>query len=171
MSDQIEVPTVREASQGGLRDRPDRDLPMIAAHWLTQGLDSPELREMAALGRADQVEARRLLPAVMRSLNVPLVERDSPWEDDPWRGCWYQIVWARCEIGYKLSALAAAQHVLEVVGDVPALWDAGRGADLQNLIQDWDARPDQRPAIEKSILDVLTSLNEQDVPPLIGNDL
>ena len=125
---------------------------------------------MASLGRADQVEARRLLPAVMRSLNVPLVERDGFWEDGPWRGYWGHIVWARREIGYKLSALAAAQHVLEVVGEVPALWDAGRGADLQSLILDWDARPDQRPAIEKSIVDVLASLNEEDVLPLIANE-
>ncbi len=84
--------TPEQASRG--RVIPDGDLPMLAAHWLVDGHDSPLLRELAALTRRDATEARRLFGAVLAELGHPVAAIDQPYDELPWRGHWEQIRWA-----------------------------------------------------------------------------
>lgn len=84
--------TPEQASHG--RVVPDADLPMLAAHWLVEGYDSPLLREMAGLSRRHSTEARQMFEAVLAELGHPVVAIDSPYEELPWRGYWEQIWWA-----------------------------------------------------------------------------
>ena len=109
------------ASRGGADDVMDEVLPMLAAQWLIDGWDSAQLRDLAAMSRKEAREgARRQLAAVLASLGFDLRPVATfPWEELPWRGYWALIVWARDEMDRRLSPYAAAQRVLEVVGDVP----------------------------------------------------
>ena len=78
---------------------------MLAAHWLVEGYDSP-----------------------VRTITTP-------YDELPWRGYWEQIRWAVGQMDKTHTAYASAQHVLEVLSDVPDLWDPGRGTDLVNLLE------------------------------------
>jgi hypothetical protein len=156
----------RDAAQGGLYGVPDQEVPLLAAQWLAEGYDSTELRELAALSSADRVEARRGLPAALASIGFAVIERDSPWEEVPWRGYWGQILWSVREIDHKLTAYSAAQQVLEVLGDVPDLWEPGGGEALEALIVSWDERPADRPAIEAKLRAHLARLRADLVPAL-----
>lgn len=165
MSKSTEVPTPRRAAQSGLRHRPDSELPLIAAEWLVSGLDGPELVELACLGRSERIEARRLLPAVLSSLGFPMREQDDPRSDKPWRGHWGQVEWAVREIDSKLTPFAGAQHVLQVLGDEPDLWEAGGGDSLYQLVAEWNSQTDRRSEIDTALRGRLTSLREDQVPP------
>ena len=67
----------------------------------------------------------------------------------------------------RLSPYAAAQRVLEVVGDVPELWEPGRGERLMSMLREWDAQPDRRDALDDDIRALLRSLKADTVPPLL----
>jgi hypothetical protein len=157
------------ASRGGANDVLDADLPMLAAQWLIDGWDSDLLRDLAAMSREEaRGGARRRLAAVLASLGFELRPiATSPWEELPWRGYWGLIAWARDEIDRRLSPYAAAQRVLEVVGDVPELWEPGRGEALMSLLQEWDARPVRRDGLDDDIRALLGSLRADQVPPLL----
>jgi hypothetical protein len=72
----------------------DADQPMLAAHWLTCGHDSPLLRELAGLTRSQAIEARHMFDAVLAELGHPVVSIDSPYHQLPLRGCLDRICWA-----------------------------------------------------------------------------
>jgi hypothetical protein len=166
--DPDDVPTVEEAAWTGLQDEPDYALPTIGAHWLASGLDSPELLALACLGSTDGIEARHLLPDVIRSLGYePLIDRETARDDDlAWRGQWARIAWAVREIDGKLTVFAAAQYLLQVLDDEPDLWQPGRGDRLQRLVSGWDEQPERRPDIEPMLRAYMAALQEDDVPPV-----
>lgn len=124
--------TPDEASRGGAEDLLDEDLPMLAANWLAAGWDSEPLRHLAGMSAKDaQAGGRSQLPEVMASLAYDLQRSGaSRWEELPWRGYWGFIAWARNQMDQRLSPYAAAQRVLEIVGDVNELSaPAGRDPD------------------------------------------
>jgi hypothetical protein len=144
----------------------DEDLPELAAQWLVAGYDSPALRELAGLTRRDAMEASQLVPEVLAELGHPIVASDFPYEYLPWRGHWEGIWWAVDQMDKTHSPYASAQYVLEIFGDVPGLWEPGRGDELMRLLRDWDENRDERRAIGDKIRDHLRSLRETDVLPL-----
>jgi hypothetical protein len=139
---------------------------MLAAQWLADGYDSPLLREIAGLSRREATEARQLFDAVLAELGHPVVATDSPYDDLPWRGYWDQIWWAVDQMDQTHTPYASAQRVLEVLSDVPDLWEPGRGQDLQSLLQQWDEQRGRRDELTERIRSHLRSLRESDVPPL-----
>jgi hypothetical protein len=156
--------TPEQAARG--RVVPDRDLPMLAAEWLTKGWDGPKLRELAGLTTRDVNEASELLPQVLAELGHPVSTVDNPWDDLPWRGYWDHIWWLVNEMDRSHSPYASAQRVLEVASDVPDLWEPARGDALMQLLRDWDGRAQDRAAIGDQIRAHLRSLSEDQVPPL-----
>jgi hypothetical protein len=156
--------TPEQASHG--RVIPDADLPMLAAQWLVEGYDSPLLREMAGLSRRQSTEARQMFEAVLAELGHRVGATDSPYDELPWRGYWEQIWWAVDQMDKTHSPYASAQRVVEVLSDVPDLWDPGRGEDLMRLLQRWDEQRDRRDDLTELIRANLYSLRESDVPPL-----
>ncbi|CAN5268642.1 hypothetical protein BH09ACT11_BH09ACT11_13010 [soil metagenome] len=148
----------------------DDDLPGLAAQWLVEGYDSPLLRELAGLTRREAMQARQLLPQVVAELGHPITANDFPYEGLPWRGYWEGIWWAVDQMDKTHSPYASAQHVLEILGDLPDLWEPGRGEELMKLLRDWDATRGDRPAIADRIRVHLRSLRETDVPRLSASD-
>ncbi|TWD73446.1 hypothetical protein FB561_7337 [Kribbella amoyensis] len=73
--------TPRELSQG--HQVADADLPLLAAHWLADGYDSPTLRELAGLTHRDGQEARTLRDTVLAELGHPIKLITSPYEGLP----------------------------------------------------------------------------------------
>lgn len=59
---------------------PIEDLPMLAAAWLTAGLDTPTLRELAGL-RSDDRSAAGLWPDVLAELGTALPVPDPSSSD------------------------------------------------------------------------------------------
>jgi hypothetical protein len=156
--------TPEQASHG--RPIRDADLPMLAAHWLTQGYDSPLLRELAGLSHNQATEAREMFGAVLAELGHPIAQSDWPYEQLPWRGCWEEIWWAIDRMDKTHAPYASAQRVLEVLGDVPDLWGPGHGEELMTLLNLWDQHPERRQELNGRIRAHLRSLREGDVPPL-----
>lgn len=157
------------ASQGGAEDVMDEDLPMLAAAWLAEGWDSDELRDLAAMSRQEAREAAmRCFPAVLSSLGFEMEPgARSPWEELPWRGHWGLIRWARNEMDGRLSPYAAAQRVLEVVGDVPELWEPGHGEALMSILREWDREPTRRDDLDEQIRRLIGALKAEHVPALL----
>jgi hypothetical protein len=149
--------TPEQASQGQLL--PDRELVMLGAHWLAAGYESAALLELASLGRADLSEARALFEAALTELGHPRAMREHAWH-----GHWGFIDWARSQVDRTHSPYAAAQRVLEVIGDVPGLWEPGRGPELTSLLSQWDANVDDRLAIDDEIRAHLWSLRADECP-------
>lgn len=89
------------------------------------------------------------------------------FEELPWLGYWDQIAWAKEQVDRLLAPYAAAQHVIEVAGDVPDLWVPAGGERLMSLLRDWDEYPAERYGINDQIREHLRLLCEEDVPPLI----
>lgn len=57
---------------------PAEELPMLAAHALVDGRDSPALRELAGLPRrSDPVEVRALYVLALRELGIPLPDEET----------------------------------------------------------------------------------------------
>ncbi|WSB49182.1 hypothetical protein OHA00_18480 [Streptomyces cellulosae] len=57
---------------------PPEELPMLAAHALVDGLDSPALRELAGLQRSsDETEIRELYVQTLHELGVPLPDEEA----------------------------------------------------------------------------------------------
>lgn len=157
-----------EASRSGALMR-DEDLAMLAAVWLAQGFDSPELRELAGLTRDEsRTSGARLLPGVLASLGWPMRDLSGSPEELPWRGYWHEIAWAKEQMDRLVTPYAAAQRVIEVAGDVPDLWIPAGGERLVAHLRDWDEYPADRREIDDQIRRHLRSLREQDVPPLIS---
>lgn len=115
--------TPEQASQGQLLS--DRELVMLGAHWVAAGYESPALLELASLGAADLSEARGLFETALAELGHPRATLV-----DAWHGHWSFIDWARKQVDRTHTPYAAAQRVLEVIGDVPELWEPGRGPQL-----------------------------------------
>ncbi|MGW6200728.1 hypothetical protein ACWF0M_31595 [Kribbella sp. NPDC055110] len=155
--------TPEQASRG--RAVRDADLPMLAAHWLVEGYDSPLLRELAGLTRRQSTEARQMFEAVLAELGHPVLVINNPYDELPWRGHWEHICWAVDQMDKTHTAYASAQRVLEVLSDVPDLWDPGRGTDLVNLLDQWNEHRDRRNELTDLIRSHLQSLRESDVPP------
>ena len=151
--------TPERASQGQLL--PDRELIMLGAHWLAAGYESPALLELASLGPADLSEARSLFEAALTELGHPRAATD----EDAWQGHWGFIDWARSQVDRTHSPYAAAQRVLEVIGDVAGLWEPGRGSELMSLLNKWDASEAERSALDDGIRAYLWSLKPDDCPP------
>jgi hypothetical protein len=112
------------------------------------------------------MQARQLLPQVVAELGHPVTANDFPYEYQPWRGYWEGIWWAVDQMDKTHSPYASAQYVLEILGDVPDLWEPGRGGELMQLLSDWDENRGDRPAVADRIRAHLRSLRETDVPPL-----
>jgi len=161
--------TPEQASRGAAEDCRDEDLARLAAEWLADGWDSEPLRELAAMSSKEAREgARGRLEGVLVSLGFERLRiTTSPWEELPWRGYWSVIAWARDEMDGRLSPYAAAQRVLEVLGDVPDLWEPGQGDVLMGLLARWDEAPDERSDAEQGIRELLRSLRAEAVPPLL----
>jgi hypothetical protein len=64
------------------------------------------------------------------------------------------------------SPYASAQRVLEVLDDVPDLWEPGGGQRLMTLLARWDDHRDQRDELTEHIRTHVRSLAESDVAPL-----
>ncbi len=62
---------------------PPEELPMLAAEWLAAGLDTPTLRELAALSRGDR-SAAGLWPDVLAELGIALPVLDPRRVLAPW---------------------------------------------------------------------------------------
>jgi hypothetical protein len=108
------------------------------------------------------------MPAVLDSLGHSPIDGGS-WDSSPWRGYWTSIGWAVREMDRKLSPYAAAQRVIDVVGDVPDLWEPGRGDQLFALLRAWDDQTRDRSEIAVELRNLLRSLHRDDVPPLRGS--
>lgn len=156
--------TPEQASHGRLVK--DQDLPMLAARWLTQGFDSPTLREIAGLPARQGTEARQSFSIALSELGYPVPVSDVPWDDLPWRGYWDSIWWAVDRTDKTHSPYAAAQHVIEILDDVPDLWGPGHGDELAAVLAEWDENPDRRTELDDRIRTHLRSLREDDVPSL-----
>lgn len=89
--------TPAQAASGSVDLVPISRWPMLAAHWLAAGFDSPQLREYAGLAEADVTEARELMPAVLESIGLHVVTVDELAE--------------RCRV-----ALAVVQRDLDATG-------------------------------------------------------
>jgi hypothetical protein len=150
--------TPEQASQGQLL--PDRDLVMLGAHWLATGYESSALLALASLGPSDLSEARALFETALMELGHPRASME-----EAWHGYWGLIDWARSQVDRTHSPYAAAQRVLEVIGDVPGLWEPGRGQALMSLLHRWDANLAERPALDDEIRTYLRSLKADDCPP------
>ena len=157
--------TPEQASHG--RVVKDAELPALAAQWLTQGFDSPTLREVAGLTRREGTEARQAFATVLQELGYPPPGSHFPWDERPWRGYWESIWWAVDRMDKTHTPYAAAQNILEILGDVPDLWEPGGGEKLASLLAGWDTRPVERRTAEDQIRAHLRSLREDAVPPLI----
>jgi hypothetical protein len=150
--------TPEQASQGQLL--PDRELVMLGAHWLAAGYESPALLELASLGAADLREARGLFETALTELGHPRAG-----SVDGWHGHWSFIDWARNQADRTHTPYAAAQRVLEVIGDVPELWEPGRGPEIMSVLNQWDVNLADRPALDDEIRTYLWSLSADDCPP------
>jgi hypothetical protein len=125
-----------------------RDLPMIAAQALARGVDSPALRELAGLGRADARDAADLLTRALQELGRPL------------RGP-QQVRWDRARrlagdvVAGALSAADGAERIAALLCEADHRDDHGRACDLatrfEMLSLDWDDYPGQRPTIVEEI--------------------
>ncbi|KRC66547.1 hypothetical protein ASE12_18285 [Aeromicrobium sp. Root236] len=157
--------TPEQAAQGRIVE--DRDLPMLAAQWLTEGWDSPAVRELAGLTRHQVNDAVGLLQRAVNELGFAQPASHFPWDDAPWHGHWQGIWWAVDQMDKKLSPYAAAQEVLETVGDVPDLWKPGHGDELMQLLERWREHPEDREDVAERLRSLLRSLTEDDVPPAV----
>jgi hypothetical protein len=156
--------TPEQASRG--RVVADGDLPMLAAQWLVEGYDSPLLRELAGLSSRHSTEARQMFEAVLAELGHSVTTIDNPADGLPWLGYWEPIWWAVDQMDKTSTPYASAQQVVEVLSDVPELWDPGRGDDLLTLLRQWDEQPARHDDLTELLRAHLRSLNETDVPPL-----
>ena len=72
--------------------------------------------------------------------------------------------WARNQVDRTHSAYAAAQRVLEEVGDESDSWELGRGQELMALLREWDEHPARRTEIDDALRLLLRSLQADDCP-------
>lgn len=165
MTDDIVTPTPEQVARG--RVVPDRELPMVAAQWLVDGYDSPLLRELASLTSRQALEGQVRLDDVLAELGHPARFLESPYEQVAWRGQWEDIWWAVDRIDRTYRPYAAAQYVLEIIGDHEDLWGPGGGADLSAMVQAWNDDAERRTVVEDQIRAHLRALREHDVPPLV----
>jgi hypothetical protein len=130
---------------------PSDDLPDLAAAALTEGRDSPALRELAGTPRTDVRVARDLFIAALEELSVPL-----PAPDD------------REPLAYLIAAEIADGHIDPVEGariiwyhcwhpmGAPSSWSV-----FVNAVDDWDDYPEYRTECEKTICDAAAELRRQ----------
>ena len=116
--------TPEEVARGALV--PDTELPLLAAGWLADGYDSPLLRELAGLTRAESMRAKHLLAEVLGELGHPPVTVDGPWSE---------ICWIVDEMDVKFTPYATAQRVLDIAQDTDGLWAYVHGNELAALIE------------------------------------
>ena len=68
------------------------------------------------------------------------------------------------------SPYASAQYMLQILGDIPDLWEPGGADELVQLLREWDENRDDRPAVADRIRAHRRSLRGSDVPPLGASD-
>jgi hypothetical protein len=116
------------------------ELPMAAALALARGVDSPALRELAGLGRADVRDATDLFERVMTDLGHPLRSSQAVRWDR-----------ARQVAARLLDGTAAAPDAAWEIAALLYEPDRGRWSDLamrfEVLAVDWDDHPDHHPSI------------------------
>jgi hypothetical protein len=105
-------------------------------------------------------EARGLFETALTELGHPRAG-----SVDGWHGHWSFIDWARNQADRTHTPYAAAQRVLEVIGDVPELWEPGRGPEIMSVLNQWDVNLADRPALDDEIRAYLWSLSADDCPP------
>ncbi|WP_203912063.1 hypothetical protein [Rhizocola hellebori] len=137
-------------------------LPMIAAQALARGTDSPALRELAGLGRAEVREARDLFVIAMAELGQPLREPEV-------------VLWHRASQAAQ-GLLDGIRDAGDAIGEIAWLLcnaDGQHGelaTDFEMLLIDWDESPAGRAGIAKDseqacrrLLDVAKTIGTQPV--------
>lgn len=117
---------------------------MAAAEAIARGVDSPSLRELAGLGRRDDVrDIRELYRAAMQELGIDLPGAAAVrWE--------YVLFWAQRMLDGTLSPYEAAARISAEsfrLGDPESL------RDLYVLTLLWEDEPSGRAALERRMLD------------------
>lgn len=131
---------------------------MAAAHALARGVDSPALRELAGLGRADVRDATDLFKRAMTELGHPL---RSP----------RAVLWGHTrQIAAELlagttAAPRAAGEIAALLCDADHLDERGRSSDLATRFEflsvDWDDYPEDHQAITEQIKAAARDLLDQ----------
>ncbi|WP_018501019.1 hypothetical protein [Parafrankia discariae] len=120
-------------------------LPHLAADALAAGVDSPALRELAALGVRDDLEARRLLPVVLVELGRDL---------EPTTDAWGELFpWEESRARFEPGLVARTEQALVIVqrdldgteaglGRLTLHWSGGYGDDGEpQLLVGFDGEP------------------------------
>ncbi|GIJ43735.1 hypothetical protein Val02_06210 [Virgisporangium aliadipatigenens] len=124
------------------------ELPLAAAQALARGVDSPALRELAGLGRADVRDATDLFDRAMSELGRPLrAPRAVLWEQA-------RQVAAGLLAGTATTPVAAGR-IAALLCSADHLDERGRSSELATRFEvlsvDWDDYPNDRPAIAEQI--------------------
>ncbi|MGV9806653.1 hypothetical protein [Micromonospora chersina] len=117
-------------------------LPDLAAEALTEGFDSPALRELAGLSRADVREARELFVHAARELGAAIPDEDACPED-------LVLYWASRMVDGSVAPAAGANRI---VSHGEALGWPDRLSHLLGLASVWDDWPEGRDETERSML-------------------
>ncbi|MBB4742591.1 hypothetical protein BJY16_006050 [Actinoplanes octamycinicus] len=140
---------LREAADDYVLDQlGGADLPMVAAHALARGVDSPALRELAGLSRTDVREAADLLKQAMSELGHPLCEPAAV----RWRRA---RDLARAVLGGEVAPDRAAGQIAYLLVDADERVPCGIRQDLgmrcELLSVAWEDEPAHRDAIAAAI--------------------
>lgn len=132
--------------------QPTEELPDLAAHALAEGIDSPALRELAGLGRADVREARELFLLAMEQLgvDVPVSRWDAVrfWATEIVHGTLTPYEGARLIWWHGYNELGYPDELTPFVG----------------LASEWEDDPAHRALYEQGILKEARQLVGQSAP-------
>jgi hypothetical protein len=136
------------------------DLPMAAAQALTRGVDSPALRELAGLGRADVRDAVDLLGKAMAELGHPVRSPGAILRERA------QLAAVRLLAG-ELAAPEAAGQIAALLCEADHLDERDSSSELATrfevLSADWDDYPADQRAIADDIKAVARQLLDERV--------
>lgn len=139
---------------------PPEELPMLAAHALVDGCDSPALRELAGLPRrSGEAEVRELYVLALRELGIPLPDEDTA---------------GRCLLVSLAFGLASGELSPKDVGNGLSMTVAARTREETRFLSvaadysEW-LGPDELPGWEKELRTAAHSLAAAtDLGPSIG---
>lgn len=134
---------------------------MLAAAWLAEGWDSPELVELAAMTQVEaRAGARRMLASVLDSLGV---NRPYAVEEEGAARYAALVAWAVRAMDGPYVPYSAGQKVLEAVDDDPATLANMPGvASLASRLRDVDAsKVEDRDAAQAAVRAVLVDIARQ----------
>lgn len=115
------------AAAGATRGILDELLPLLASVWLSEGWDSDQLVELAGMSLTrDSSHGRRLLPSVLESLGLDSSDNYSGSATERFAT---ELAWAVSVMDGPFTPFTAAQKVLEMADDEPALFDGLPGLD------------------------------------------